>query len=781
MQQLAEWQYGLAGLDAAADLRGDLTDFAPGSRNLIPDGAKQSRPFRGLDILGTGGRKMVQIRDSWGCLDDDGLTKGRGSFFSSIAEMLVYVGAGQLRLETEIIPGAIASAILKFLLKWNGSYTDPNSGPYPAGLPEPGKPVIGIISGDIYGAPNLTGTVSIKQARYRKTTGGRSRASATSDVITIAANEHKSIYVVCEPIVTGQTNHIFFGTDTKFGGIGLHYRIARANPFTNSEYREEDVERRVTITQVTGANDILNGAAGTFSAGDIGKLVENVSGGVVTVPAGTTVTEIISTSQVKISNAVTAGPAGTVTLVSYAGNVRRGVVLNWTPSDLTEETEWIYDFPPPSASHAMQIENRMWVCAYADASAKAQETATAPDDSASASSPGTALVPSIPNQFESYDPRYPLYLPERVIDILSDGMDGYKFIGGLNGIYALQHLNVERATPGTLTVLLRGEGIATSENWCARERAIYLYTGNGPVRITEGGVVDKQFAAKVRHQMQGIDQADMVVQGHPRGQGVMYAAGTRCWIFDETTGRWSTEIRLDDTYAGSIVSAVATQSRLIITKEDQGIRTAYRFDEGNSSEYVVGTGHYQDDPAPEAMKMIQRLRGAFVADKLEPHYVGLHVDTLPTYCDDGAIEEGTNLLSSGTAAFNTESIGSYVLIRKAGAGGTWLFARIIGIVVPGKCLIGTPVPNLADSVALNASKTVSGAYVLAAFRIYPVMPRRTGTVEFDSQEICLPGHTSYCVSIMQPTDASHAQPLKAFLDGTLQREEGWNRSSSLFG
>jgi hypothetical protein len=780
MQNLAEWQFGLSGLDAAADLRGELSDYAPGSRNLLPDGLRQSRAFRDLDILGTGGRRMVQIRDTWGALDDDGSNIGKGSLFSSIADMLVYCGRGQVRVETALIPGAIASAVLKFLLKWNGSYTDPESGPYAAGLPEPNKPTVGIIDGDIYGAPNLTGTVSIKSARLRKTTGGRSRASATSDVITIATGEHKSIYAVCDPIVTGQTHHVFFGTDTKLGGIGLHYRIARANPFTNDEYREADVERNVSITAVTGGN-VLNAAAGTFTAGDIGKLAETVGGSGITIPAGTTVTEILSTSQIRVSNAVVAGSNGPVNLVSYVGNQRRAVVLNWTPSDLTEETEWIYDFPPPSCSHATQIQNRMWVAAWSDASARATETFANPDGSASAESPGTALVPSVANQFESYDPRFPLYLPEQVVDILSDGMEGYKFIGGRNGIYALQALNVELGTPGTMTVLLRGEGIERAENWCARDRAIYLYTGNGPVRITEGGVVDKTFAAKVRHLMTGIGQDKMVVQGHSRAQSVMYAADNICWLFDEVTGRWSTQVSLDDIYPGNIISAVATQSRLIITKENAGVRTAYRFDEGTADSYIVGTGHFQDQPSPDAAKMIQDIRGAFVADKLSTHYVALHVNTMKTFLQDAQMTVGSNVLHSASAAFTSEWIGSYVLVRNAGAAGAWLFGRIISVIDAQNVRIGTPVVNLALSAGLNASTTVTAAYALCAYRIYAVAPQRLGTVEFDSRELMLPGNTSFAVSFLQPHNSSgKAQPLKAYVDGSLQ-EEDWRQPSAIFG
>jgi hypothetical protein len=520
---------------------------------------------------------------------------------------------------------------------------------------------------------------------------------------------------------------------------------------------------------------------GTFSAGDIGKLVEGVSG--LTIAAGTTVAEVISSSQVRLSAAVVAGAAGVVTLVAYAGNVRRSVVLNWTPSDLTEETAWIYDFPPPSGSHAFQIENRMFVCGYADAQARAQETAASPDSSASTSNPGTALIASIPNQFESYDPRYPIYMPEAVIDVLSDGMEGYKFAGGKNGVYAVQYLNVDNAAPATLTVLLRGEGIQTPGNWCARERAIYLYTGKGqPVRIVEGGVVDKTFAAKIRHEMANIDQADMVVCGHPKGSGVVYAAGVKAWIFDEVTGRWSTTLRLDDQFAGSIVSAVATQSRMVLSKSNSGLQ-AYYFDEGVGSGYTIGIGQYQNEPEPQKAKMIQRVRAEFQVNAAGPHYVGIHVNTLPCYFEDGVMNAGSNQLTSASADFMaSDLVGSYVLIKGAGVAGGWLYGRIIAVDSPTALRIGTPVADLSLSVALNASTSITGNYVLLAFRLFPVTASRPGTVEVDSQEIELPGIMSYTASIFSPATALlPSQPLSVSLDGCVDPATGWRQPSAIFG
>lgn len=775
--ELARWILGKTGLDAADDLRGDLSDYAAGSRNLMPSGLKQSRPFLGLTLIGAGARLMFQMKNTWGGLDDDGATPGKGSLFSSVADMLVYIGQGQVKLENNNIVGAIASNVLRLLLKWNNSYTDVNSGPFAAGLPEPSAPAVGIVTSSIYGAPNLSGTVSIKYARLRSTTGGRSRASATSLVLVL---QDKAIYAVVPAIVSGQTYHIFFGTDTKLGGIGLHYRIARANPFTNDEYRETDVERTITITSITGT-DKLNSAAG-FTAGDIGKLVENVSG--FTFAAGTTIAEVISTSQVRLSAAISSGTSGSAKFVAYAGNIRRSVVLNWTPSDLVEETAWIYDFPPPTGSHAFQLENRMFVCSYADATGRATATSQVPDTSASSANPGTALIASIPNHFESYDPRYPIFLPEEVVDILSDGMESYKFIGGKNGIYAAQYLNVTNAAPLTLSVLLRGEGIAHPGNWCARERAIYLYTGKGqPVRIIEGGTIDKTFGAKVRQIMRNWTLAATHVTGHPNGGGVVYSNGREAYFYDEVTERWSTSLALNDEFSGNIVSSVSTQSRMLITLETGGVRSAYYFDEGTGSD-IAGVGHYLDTPGPQLQKYIQRLRMSGVSDRIDKTiYLGIHANTIKTHINDGSMVIGTNVLASVSSTFTNEFLGLYVLVRKAGPGGDVLFARVTEIISPTQIRLGPPVADLAESFGgggLSAAATISGAYVLFAFRIFPVKLNRTGTFEINSEEMFLPGFTSYAVSMYAPTLGINTQPLDFALDGMVNEEAGWALPSAKF-
>lgn len=772
MVELAEWTLGVSGLDAAVDFRGDLSDYARGSCNLIPNGVKESRPFRGLDPTGLGARLLFQIKNTYGGLDDIGGDRAAGSLFSSIADMLVFVGRGQVMLEGVNIAGATASALLKFLLKWNGSYTDPLSGPYTAGLPEPLAPEIGLVTSDIFGAPNLTGTISIKYARHRTTTGGRSRASETSLVLVVT---NGAVFAVVPDAVSGQDRHVFFGTDVKLGGIGLHYRIARANPFTGTEYTEDDVERTIS-NLATVSTDILQDPLAGFTAGDIGKRVEAVSG--FTVPDGTIIAEILSTSEVRMSQPFTI-TTGTLsaTFIAYAGGLDRSVVLNWKPSDLTEETAWIYDFAPPAASHAFQLENRMFVAAYADATSLADPTGGTDSDN-----PGTALLGSIANNFESFDPRFPIYLPEEVIDILSDGMDSYKFIGGRNGIYAAQYLNVDRAAPLTVSILLRGEGITTPNNWCARQRAIYLYTSKGqPVRIIEGGEVDLKFGRKIKSLMRDWAPEDTVVGSHPLDAGgVVYSNGKTSYFFDEATERWSTELFLSDFAQGNVISSVTTQSELILTLEDGSDRNAYYFDKGTGS-FVCGIGQYQESPEPQRQKVIQRLSASGVMDRTDKTgYLGIHANTLKTHVTDGVMTNGSNIFDSPGSAFTNEFVGAYILVKGSGASGGFLFGRITEVLSPTQATIGTQAVDIAASVALDAQTTVTGAYALIGCRIFPFTANRKGTFEIESGEMFLPGFTSYAVSMLLETAGIDAQPLALSIDGFVNREEGWKLPSANF-
>lgn len=610
---------------AAHDLRGELSDLATGSKGLIPLGTRQYKPFKGLDVLGTGSRRLYPVGDTYGGLDDIAAQEGRGSLFTTLAEALVFCGHGQVSIEGTDIAGLIADNLLQIALKWNGSYTDANSGPFQVGLPEPSKPVVGILDTPVAGGtPSTNGLYSFKTARLRGATGGKSRASATSDVLLLV---EKAAFIVLGAASDGQTIHVIFVTERGLGGVGLHLRLSRANPFTGLEYTEEDVERSVATLSMTNASAVVTDSADGFTAQDVGKLFrsggaatttpeadfDNVGGFItvteadhgyetgvqgryttsntlptgiaaatdynlyvidedtylpctsyanalagigiaftndgtgnhtftpnITIPAGTTVESVDSDSQITLSNNVTVNHGANPRrgrLTAYVNETERCVSLNWTESDLAGEAaeiSWIYDFPPPTCSHAFQLENRLGVATYADATADTSST-----------NPGTALLFSLSNELESFDIRFPLYLPEAVVDILGRGVDSYKFIGCRNGVYAVQYINAD--IPATISVILPNEGIENGNNWCVGRRGLYIMTARGKlVKVGEGGAIDDTFYDKIRLAIRDWEQADTVLAAETRSGGLTVSNGSTTYYYDEQTEKWSTELPLDE-------------------------------------------------------------------------------------------------------------------------------------------------------------------------------------------------------------------------------------------
>lgn len=196
--------------------------YAPGSRNSIQVAGK-SRPWRGLLSKGanTGGRKMVQLGDSWGQIKDIAGLHGSGSLFEDIGRSRWFIGAGQPGREGSDMTGITLSTILQVAIATAGVYDAAHT--FDAGLPQSSAPDVAITSSPGAGYVGLvTGPVSFKIARLRLTTGGRSIASVMSAVLVPAA---QSVRITFPLPSDGQTDWRVFSTQEGFGGIGLTYAL----------------------------------------------------------------------------------------------------------------------------------------------------------------------------------------------------------------------------------------------------------------------------------------------------------------------------------------------------------------------------------------------------------------------------------------------------------------------------------------------------------------------------------------------------------------------------
>jgi hypothetical protein len=768
---LAKHEFGERGLEDAAHLKGSPTNYAPGSRNLIPAGSRRSRVFRGLTAAGSGARRLFPIRDTYGGLDDIGGNQAAGSLFSWLEGLLAFIGYGQVSYQgTNLVDASStavqASSILQILVRWNGAYNHARSGPYQAGISQPSAPQVGLVDSPAAGGtPQTNGVYSVKIAWLRRTTGGRSRASATSATFSAVG---KAGYAVIPEAPDGATDLIVFLPKRNFGGIGLHYRNPRANPWTGAEYKADEISRELTDVTVTNASPNIGSLTANFTNQDVGKLFKPKNADI-SVPAGTIIEQVLGSTSAVLSNNVTVNSGAnprTAEIISYQGGFERGILLNWTESDLIEETAWIEDYAPPPGSHAFPLDKVWAIVTGADG---AQD--------ANYQNPGTAIAFSLSNFPESYNPLHTLYLPDTVVDTLWRMTDSYVLIGLRNSIYACQFIESDAYTaPATLVTVLADRGIKSSKNWCVTNGGLYICVADGTLLRVRDGVVDFAFANPIKHLISTWAQENVVISGVPRNNLVKVSCGNSSVCYSEEENDWSTEIPLSDFAAGNVVSALSTQSECFITLENGGSRLLYKFDSGSAEGVVVAAiGQFEDASQSRGRAKIVREISALVetnntSDKV---YLTLHRNGARASVSDAAMTAGSDVLQSATARFRSSMVGWYVLVKGAAVSGGLLFARIKQYVSPTQVKLGTVTEDLSDSVQFNASNTVSGAFCIFAYFAACETINEEGVNFIPPRELYFPNFSSVAGGVVLTSADEDSVPLALEVQGNISSENTW--------
>ncbi|MDQ3920637.1 MAG: hypothetical protein M3348_19425, partial [Acidobacteriota bacterium] len=265
-RKLSEWKFSQGFVAAASFLSNALDCLVEGSRNLLLLGAMvlegetvpaSMRPWRGLQSKGSnsGSRIMLQVGKTWGGIKDIGGLQGAGSLFEDFGRSLWMIGAGQPSIAGADLTGITLSTSLKVSVAVSGAYDAAHT--YTAGLGQPSAPTVAVRSSIGAGFSGLVkGPISVKIARFRSITGGRSRASSTSAVI----NPQSQTFTVTFPSAqSGQDIWRVFVTQQGFGGVGLHWAL----PYNGS----------LDIAESAVAASTLDGVARTlefeFKDGDL--------------------------------------------------------------------------------------------------------------------------------------------------------------------------------------------------------------------------------------------------------------------------------------------------------------------------------------------------------------------------------------------------------------------------------------------------------------------------------------------------------------------------------
>lgn len=683
-RHLFSWKF-IHGFVAAANYLSDgLDSLVEGSRNLLLLGAltvqgqlipSMQRPWKGLLSKGasTGSRKMCQVGKTWGGIKDDGATPGAGSLFEDFGRSLWGIGAGIPSIEGASLTGITLSTALQVSIAVAGVYSAANT--YTAGLSQPAAPAVAARAT----AGLCDGAISVKVARFRSSTGARSRASTTSAVITPALNE---IRVTFPAASSGQDYWHVFVTQTGFGGVGLHYQLA-----------------------YNGSYDIPESALTTVDA------------------------------------------------------VARSLSLSFQDGDLNPTTAYVDDFGPPAGTHACRIENCMVVLgAYGDSSSSVTSTST-----------GTAGAVSLPNYYESYRPRDLVYFPEQVVDVLSRPWDSFAYVVHKNSVSSLQYVGLRDGPAVAATSVWSDVGFQHPHNVCTFFGRLAGMVAKGSlVMMNEAGQPDHSWGSEIRDFIKDWEPADTKIGFDPANLLLVVMNGGTALSYSLESRKWSTPAYLADAgVSGSALSCVTSQGELVVSVNNGGAHTAYRWDAGASSMPVTAVTNWRRGARPVT---VHELAAEFDTDSsATPLVVGCHANMRKTYARDFSVTSGSNVLTSASFGFDSEHTGDCVLLYGAnvgGAGVNYVVARLTYASAT-TCTMTHP----ATGATLNAQASASSLYGLVAHDLAAVTvqragPQHTGPLE----DFLVRDAVSSAVSLSLVTGATRGQFLGCETWGTTQGE-----------
>lgn len=732
--------------------------YGDGTSNMLTLADGFARPWKGLDSEGadTGGRIMMLVGSTWGTMKDVGPTLASGSFFSDIGNSLWFIGAGQLAITGVNISGATASSILQILLSVNGSYTDPASGPYDAGLPQPSAPDIGIVTTPGTGYTGLiNGPVSAVIARLRLTTGARSIGSAVSAVVSPALRTVRLTFPLASD---GQDAWAVFFTQQGFGGVGLEYRLAYLG---NLDIAESLLTREVTGLTTASGDANVYGAVGTFESTDVGKQIVLATGSPSPLPTITSVA--VNGSSAVMSGNATATTTGTnsADINSMVDGIPRSLEFDYQDGDLVPEVSWTDDYPPPAGTHACRLENVMNVIGcYADASSSPTTT-----------NPGTCIAVSLPNFYESYKPRHLLFLPEQVVTCLTRPSDSYAYIACRNSTHAIQYVGFRDGPACSITTILPDTGIQYPHNWCQFKGRLVMYIAKGNlIMMNDDGVMNDAFAAPVRNILKNWEPEDTIVGWNPQTTCLVVANGGVSLNYCLQNGFWSGRVHhIDAGVSDDVVSCIASangtaQGELIMTIGDD----AYVYDKGATEMQTLSVTNWYDTSGMGRAKTLYEIALAFENGLAEqPLVISVHRNLNggnPVSRHDAVMTSGDNVLTTAEAKLNPTLEGMYCSVFYPDIGGAGV-DYLIGV-------LGTVTDSTAELLDANGDPLNAQANVSDGLCVFSYF---STTVEYDSTGQQHAGNIfpdmsdarSYALSVWMKTDALQGQVFQMIPFGTV--------------
>lgn len=292
-----------------------------------------------------------------------------------------------------------------------------------------------------------------------------------------------------------------------------------------------------------------------------------------------------------------------ISSLTTVDGVANSTELSWTTASLAQaELAPTLDFPPPPFVFMAALEDVIaGIGAYGDATSGVSTT-----------SPGTAIVVSLPVFIESFPPDSILFLPEAPTGVLPRASEGFCFIACKNSLHAL--LYTGGRNPLSLRTVWAQVGFLAPHNMTLGEGGrLYGFSSGkrGIVRIAEDGEPDVKFASRVAEDTRGWTAANVIAGWDGDHQLVVFGHAQTILAYNPAADVWCAPLDLSTKVTGNLCACVTVQGGLLLATNDNSTIRLYDF---NSSTGTVCEIYLPVQMVGDESANVFRFRAAFRAD-----------------------------------------------------------------------------------------------------------------------------------------------------------------------
>lgn len=331
--------------------------------------------------------------------------------------------------------------------------------------------------------------------------------------------------------------------------------------------------------------------------------------------------------------------------------IARSLAFNFQDGDLIPIESSFDDYPPPAATHAIQLQTVLNLAGcYSDSTTSPTTT-----------DPGTAVAVSKENNYESYVPTSLLFLPEQVVDTLARPLDDYGYIGCQNSIHAIQYVgNRGDELPScTITTVLPDIGVQYPHNWCYFRGQLLIYTAQGNLMLmSERGEFDTSFAGPVSNILKTFTTATTAVGYDPQNDAIVVFNGSRVLFYSLASGQWRQIWLPDFGLTGTTISCTAAKRNLYFTVDT----VAYSFDTGSSTAPCSFVCNYQNLGSNGSVKDIYEMAVSATSLVADDFAVCISKNNTLSQFRSISISSGSPTITDADAQFYSGMVGKKVIL-----------------------------------------------------------------------------------------------------------------------